>query len=63
MLAFAFPIRDWQFWLVSGIALIALWLVLRNVLPSTLGGQRGKGQSKKATLTIGGKAPETPKDR
>lgn len=51
------PFADWQFWLVTLIALVALWLMLRPLLPPRLGGKRGRGKRTRATLTIGGRGP------
>jgi hypothetical protein len=48
------PVHDWQFWVVTAIAVVALWYLLRSILPPSLGGKRRKGVS--ARLTIGGKA-------
>jgi hypothetical protein len=58
-LSFPLPIHDWQFWVVTLIALFALWFVLRRALPARLGGRKSKGV--KTTLTIAGKAPDAPR--
>lgn len=59
-LAARFPVADWQFWIVTVLAIGALWFVLRSVLPAKLGGKRG-GVRKRTTLTISGKLPESHK--
>jgi hypothetical protein len=53
------PVHDWQFWAVSGAALVALLWLLRAVLPSRLIPRRWRrrGQERRATLTIGGQKP------
>lgn len=52
----AFPIHDWQFWVVTGVFVAsALWLG-RGLLP--LPGskrRRGRRTARRATLTVGGK--------
>ena len=50
-----FPIHDWQFWLVTAIAVVAAWFVLREVLPPPLLGRKKRAQRKHANLTIEGK--------
>jgi len=58
------PFDDWQFWVVTALACVAAFVVLRMVLPPSLIPRRlrrGRGQ-KRATLTVGGRAPE-PKDK
>lgn len=56
------PIGDWQFWVVTAIALVALWAVVRMIVPPSLWPKRfrGKAKGKATTLTVGGKpvAPE-----
>jgi hypothetical protein len=48
------PWHDWQFWVVSLIAIVAAWIVLRMLIPAGLiSGKRTKAT--KARLTIGGK--------
>lgn len=57
-----FPITDWQFWLVTLIALVAAWFVLREVAPPGMMdrvlGRKKRGQ-RRASLTIEGKRAET----
>jgi len=50
------PVHDWQFWVVTGAAVVALWYLLRSILPPSLGGRRRNSVS--ARLTIDGKARE-----
>lgn len=63
----ALPTHDWQFWIVSALALVAAIWLLRGVVPvwgfvagavgRALGrSPRLKGE-RRATLTIGGKRP------
>ena len=60
------PVNDWQFWVASLIAIIALRHVLKMLFPSGLGfGKRRKrGKETRATLTVDRKPVETkPSDR
>lgn len=41
------PINDWQFWVVTAVAIGAIWMLKRALLP------RKKG--KKTALTVGGR--------
>ncbi len=55
----AIPFGDWQFWVATVIALLALWLVLRNLLPpGWMPFSRAKPKQTKASLTVGGKPVE-----
>lgn len=47
-----FPVHDWQFWVVTSLALCAVIFLAWQVIPRALG---RKGKARKATLTIGGK--------
>ncbi|MBN8598208.1 MAG: hypothetical protein J0L78_11095 [Planctomycetes bacterium] len=50
------PWTDWQFWVATVIALLALWLVLRNLLPpGWIPFTKPKGKQTKASITIRGK--------
>ncbi|CAN5796026.1 hypothetical protein BH11PLA1_BH11PLA1_13030 [soil metagenome] len=51
------PLGDWQFWVVTGLALCAAGYLLRNVLPIPILSRRArrKRQEKKTTLTISAK--------
>ena len=59
ILAFAFPVSDWQFWVATAVVGCALVWVVRAVVPiSLLTGKRRPPPAKKVSLTIGGeKAP------
>jgi len=50
-----FPVHDWQFWVVTVAAVIALAVVLRAVLPAKVNPFRGKKRGQSATLTVGGR--------
>lgn len=55
------PWRDWQFWVVTIIALGAAWMVLRAVVPEGLWAKIGlkkKHKGRSASLTVEGKTPE-----
>ncbi len=53
------PIGDWQFWVASAVALLALWLVVKNLLPREwLPFWKRRGKRTKASLTVGGKPVE-----
>ena len=63
------PLGDWQFWVVTAIALAGVTLVVRPLLPSSkssttsctgcggAGGGSKRSRAAKATLTIGGESP------
>jgi len=46
----ALPLTDWQFWVVTALAMWGMWMLIRTFLPS-----RGKRRGRKVNLTIGGK--------
>lgn len=50
-----FPTHDWQFWVVSVLALAGLAWLLRPFWP---GRRPGRGGKQKVALTVGGKEPE-----
>ena len=54
-----FPVDDWQFWVVSALALVAaLWLIRISPLWTLclrLTGRKRKAKGSRATLTVGGK--------
>jgi hypothetical protein len=52
------PLHDWQFWAVTAVALVALWFVLRELVPGNWWPWKRKPKGKAASLTIEGKAPE-----
>lgn len=58
-LAAAFPVHDWQFWVATGLAVLALAWLLKGVLPIPFLSKRAKAkkQTKHVSLTIGGKTP------
>ncbi len=43
------PAQDWQFWVVTGLAIVAVYVVIRSILP-----RRAARRRKHAELTIGG---------
>ena len=51
----AFPIGDWQFWVATGIALIALWFTIRPMMP-----RRGKSPACPSCPTTAGEKPTRP---
>lgn len=57
LLAATFPVGDVQFWVVTGVAALALAWLLRNVLPIPFLSKRSKAKkhSKRVSLTIDGK--------
>ncbi|GJQ29432.1 MAG: hypothetical protein HBSAPP03_13160 [Phycisphaerae bacterium] len=52
------PVHDWQFWVVSLAAVLALAYLLREVLPAKWSPFRRKPRGKPTTLTVKGKARE-----
>lgn len=57
-----FPVGDWQFWIVTAIALVAFVWLGRRLLPKRLLNSPCRG-TKPATLTISGKPVERAKKR
>lgn len=64
------PIHDWQFWIATTLAVVALIAVLRALVPQGLIPKflRKKPKGRRATLTLGGQAvsrstgkPDAPK--
>lgn len=57
-----FPIDDWQFWVATAVAAVALWAVARMLLPrgviARLLGRPAPGPRRRATLTMDGKPLE-----
>lgn len=49
-----FPVGDWQFWIVTTVAIVATIWLFRKLLPKRVFGGRRRG-GKPATLTIGGR--------
>jgi hypothetical protein len=58
--AAAFPVNDWQFWVVTALAALAAAWLLRGVLPIPwlIKRRRAKRGRTRVTLTVGGKSPE-----
>lgn len=54
-------LTDWQFWVVTLLALTALFWMLRNVLPRNISPFATRKSGHSATLTIGGKAVDRKK--
>ena len=46
------PLGDWQFWVVTAMAVIALWVVVRAVVP-----RKRKGRSRRVPLTVEKRKP------
>jgi hypothetical protein len=53
----AFPVHDWQFWVVTGVALVAALWLLRAILPIPWiqKRRRAKRTQHRATLTVEGR--------
>ncbi|MCC6968909.1 MAG: hypothetical protein IT434_01685 [Phycisphaerales bacterium] len=51
------PVGDWQFWVVSILALVALVAVVRMVVPPSMWPKRfrRRAKGKSTTLTVGGR--------
>lgn len=47
-----FPVGDWQFWIVTGAGIVALWYIARAIVPSL---SRRRRRTRRATLTIEGR--------
>jgi hypothetical protein len=47
------PWGDWQFWVATAGALVALWAVARPLLPRQGGRQPGAARPRRTALTIG----------
>jgi hypothetical protein len=55
------PLDDWQFWVVTLVALAAAYFVLRAIVPESLWAKIGlkrKPKGRAASITVEGKAPE-----
>lgn len=54
------PLGDWQFWVVTALAVLAAAWMLRGVVPVPFLSRRAKRkkQERRATLTVGGRAVE-----
>lgn len=53
----AFPVHDWQFWVVTGVAVLAAAWLLRGILPIPWLQKRRRARRKqhRATLTVEGR--------
>lgn len=58
------PLHDWQFWVVTAVAAVGLWMAFRPLFPRRRGrgkpchgsgGVESKGTSTRATLTVEGR--------
>lgn len=49
-----FPVHDWQFWVVTLLALVAAAYLLRGLLPGAK--KRKRAKRGRTTLTIDGKS-------
>ena len=60
MIGWAFPIGDWQFWVVTAVFCVALAWLLKGVLPIPFLTKRARAKKKikRVSLTVEGKAPE-----
>lgn len=60
-------LHDWQFWVVTCFAALALLWMLRNVLPAKVSPFARRTKGRAATLTVGGrpvgKKPQSPKGK
>jgi hypothetical protein len=56
--ASSFPAHDWQFWVVTGVAILAAAWIVYRLAPRRLFGKRRRHGAKHATLTIGGRPVE-----
>ncbi|HZW10608.1 MAG TPA: hypothetical protein VFF69_11955 [Phycisphaerales bacterium] len=54
----AFPVTDWQFWVVTGIAISAAAWIVYKLFPRRALGKRRSGPAKRATLTVAGRPVE-----
>ncbi|MHC4948794.1 MAG: hypothetical protein ACYTG1_11115 [Planctomycetota bacterium] len=52
------PWGDWQFWVVTVLAVGAGWLGVRPFLPG-----RGRGRGRRVDLTVGGRSLDGPPRR
>lgn len=56
------PVHDWQFWIATTLAAVALIAVLRALVPQAAFPKflRRKPKGRRATLTVGGQAVGKP---
>lgn len=57
-----FPVTDWQFWVVTLLALLAAAWLIRGLARFLLHSRKGKAAPKRATLTIDGRPAARAKD-
>jgi hypothetical protein len=52
------PVGDWQFWVVTVVAVLALGWLTRNILPVPVLTRRARAKrmQKRVSITVGGKA-------
>ena len=56
----AFPVGDWQFWVVTLVFVLAVAWLCWNVLPLKQLLRRGKAAPKRTVLTVEGQKPGKP---
>ena len=54
----SFPVHDWQFWVVTALAVMAAGYIAHRMLPPKWLPWKKKFKGRSATLTIGGKPVE-----
>ena len=54
-LAAAFPIDDWQFWVVTALFIGAILWLARGILPWS---KKRRAKKTRVTLTVGGRTPD-----
>lgn len=57
------PWHDWQFWVATGAALAALLWIARGPISRWVLGRGRRGRTRRATLTVEGRAVERPERR
>lgn len=53
-----FPVHDWQFWVVTVLALASAGFIAHRIVPAKWLPWRKKAKGRSATLTIGGRPVE-----
>lgn len=56
-LSSAFPVHDWQFWVVTVFFIGAIAWLARGFLPGSKA-RKARGKSTRVSLTVGGKSPD-----
>jgi len=54
------PVHDWQFWVVTALALVAALTTARKLLPARWRPWGRKPRGRGATLTVGGRTVKRP---